>query len=715
MTIAPRMFLTGMAGALILGTPAPALAQDQSVGLEEIVVTARKRSENAQTIPISLTALGEQALTRSGIERFEDVVQFVPNMSITGGLGTALQGEIGIRGISTLVRVIGVETGLGFYVDGIYTGRPETFSTELVDVERVEVLRGPQGTLFGRNTIAGAINIITKTPGDEVTGKLEAEYGNYNLFRLKGVISGPLIEERLYGEIAATYASRDGTYKHISGGRDLDDIDSTTFRAKLRATPSDSLEIILAGDGMFDRNHPNFTQVLELALPVPVTTTPFTTNRNRENKLNKDIWGLSATINYDAGFGTVTAISSYRKSKFTAFLDEDGNQIDLFNSEWTDRVDIFTQEVRLAGRLGERLDYVAGIYYLNQKADTFRPFMTGADFPIPVLANFPITQVGSVDTESIAGFAHLTYQLADRLSLAAGLRYTHEKKDAVYNQTGAPIVPDIATTEGFSDNALSPSATLSYNVTDDVLTYASFSRGFKSGGFNTDFVPDASSIMVKPEFASSYEVGLKSDLFDRRLRLNFAAFYTDYTNLQVSQIDPAIVGVRLTNAGQAKIKGLEVEMTARPAAGLDLNASLGYIDATYKTYPNCAANPATGGLLDCSGNRIKSVPKWTAALAAQYRYPIQNLGDFVVRGEWTYHSSQFFDTLNTARLRGGSASLLNGRIGLSTERWELFIWGKNLTNNLYAAFMDDRSAILVPLTVAYGAPRTYGVTATAHF
>lgn len=688
----------------------------QAAEIDKIVVTARKRQENAQTVPIAITAFSGAALEQSGVERIEDALQLVPNASITGGLGTSLQGEVGIRGISTLVRVIGVESGLGFYVDGIYTGRPETYSTDLVDVERVEVLRGPQGTLFGRNTIAGAINIVTNKSGADREATLGMELGNYNLFRLKGALSGPIKDGVLYGGFSASVAKRDGVYRDLSGGRALDDIDSGNYRAKLRATPSDKLELILAADGMRDRSHPNFTQVLEFAPgPVPTSTAPYTTNRNRENKLDKDIWGLSLTANYAAQPGTLTSITSVRGSKYTAFLDEDGNHIDWFNSLWTDKVHIFTQELRLAGTLRSKLDYVVGAYYFQQHATSYRPFSTGADFPYG-LANFPITQAADVQSSSIAAFGHVTYRLDESWALAGGLRYTREKKDVSYDQTGAPLVVNVSTIDKLSNNAITPSFSVSYKASDQAMTYGSVSRGFKSGSFNTDFVPDAKSIKVDPEFATSYELGYKSELLNRRMRLNLAVFHTDYENLQVSQIDPAVVGVRLTNAGHAKINGAEIEVVARPVNSVDLGASLGYTDAKYDSYKNCAADPANPGrLLDCSGKRIKSVPQWTAALSAQYSHPIQDIGRLIVRGEWTYHSDQYFNTLNSVRLLGGSASLLNARIGISRSDWEVFLWGKNLGNKRYAAFMDDRGAIGIPLTVAWNEPRTAGISATCHW
>lgn len=293
-----------------------------------------------------------------------------------------------------------------------------------------------------------------------------------------------------------------------------------------------------------------------------------------------------------------------------------------------------------------------------------------------------------------------------------GGRYVSEKKDATHIQedfTGIFGSTDFAASRRDSDFA--PTVSLSYSVSDDVTAYARYAEGFKSAGFNTDFiVAGASNLEVDPELAKSYEIGLKSDLLDRRLRFNIAGFYTEYDNLQLSQIVGG--GVSLNNASKAEIYGIEIETKAAVNEYLDLHGSLGYLDATYDDFPGCPVPGAATEAVkeNCADNFLNLAPEWTATLGAQFTYPVTDWGDFVARADWNYRSEVFFEPQNTARLSGEGRGLLNLRAGIVTEGWELFAWANNITNETYANFADDRSAIFVNTTVAYGAPRTYGLT-----
>ncbi len=706
-----------LALAALMGAPSGVQAQTAAQAprmLDEITVTARKKVENVQSAPLAVSAFNQEQLTAAGIEAFNEVLDFVPNASMSGGIGGTLQGLVGIRGISTLVRIIGVETGIGMYVDGVFLGRPENFNQELIDIERVEILRGPQGALFGKNTIAGAINIITLKPGDEVRGQAEFEYGNFDLKRVRGYVSGPIVPGLLSGKISAGYVNRDGYVKNVSGGQDLETLDMASFRAQLRYTPTENLDILLSGDGLFDRGEPVFFEVSDvLFVASPTETTPFTVDQNQPNFLDRDIWGLSLTVNWEVAGGTLTSITSYRESSFDAGLDDDKTQFTFFVDFFSDDVELFTQEIRYAGSWGERLDYLIGGYYFNQSADSFRPFALG-DFltGVPGL-ELPITQTSSVDSESYAFFFNGDFAVTDRLLLSFGGRFTKEDKDAVYTQEDlfVGLVPNITFVGSTDDSAFSPTVSLSYDVSDDAMAYFRFSRGFKSAGFNTDFAASVSGLTVKPEFASTYEVGLKSQWFADRLRANLAGFYTKYDDLQVSQITGS--GVILQNAAQADIWGFEAEFLAVPNDYLDLNASVGYLDAEYDEFPAC---PVPGGALpgttkaDCGGNQIVLAPDWTASAGAQFTYPIGRFGDFVARADWQYQSKVFFEPQNTDRLSGDARNIVNVRAGLSTPHWDLFGWAKNITDERYVTFADDRSAIAVPLTRSFGQPRTYGVT-----
>lgn len=711
--------------AAVLVGAAPAAAETTASGaaehtLEEIIITSRKIEENIQDAPLAVSALSGLQLERAGIDSFDQVLSLIPNASQSGGIAGSLQGLVSIRGISTLVRFVGVETGVGYYVDGVYMGRPENFNQDLIDIERIEVLRGPQGALFGKNTIAGAIHIITREPSDETTGTLEAQYGNYDYYRLRGYVSGPLIEDKLYGSISGGYVKHDGYVKNISDiGPDLDAEDLATFRGKLRLKASDHVEFILSADALIDRGEPAFFEVADVSfIDDPSEQTPFTVNQDQPNFLDRDIWGVTLTSNVDLGEGEWTTIVAYRESSFDAGLDDDKVPVRFFVDFFSSDVKTVSVESRYAGAIGERIGYVVGGYYFNQKADNLSNFALG-DFltGVPGIEP-PIDLISAVDSESFAAFFNTNTAITDRLSLEIGGRFVTEKKEAMHIQND---MTGIFGSTNFSaarrDNDFSPTISLSYEATETVTAYARFAQGFKSAGFNTDFViAGVSNLEVDPEYATSYEIGIKSDLLDQRLRLNLAGFYTSYKDLQLSQITGG--GVSLNNAAKADIYGIEAEFVAVLGPHLDLNGSLGYLDATYDDFPGCPAPGATPPALttpNCAGNYLNLAPKWTAALGAQFTYPVGSWGDFIARADWNYRSKVFFEPQNTTRLSGDSRHLVNLRAGIVTEHWELFAWVENLADETYVNYADDRSAIFVNTTQSFGAPRTYGGTARFKF
>lgn len=716
-----QVLLGGSALSIMVSAWPAAWAQDQEAAaapgrvLETITITARRREETAQDVPVAVSAFDASALAASGVVSFDGLLDYVPNASMSGGIGGTLQGQISIRGISTLVRIVGVEPGVGYYVDGVYQGRPENFNQELIDIERVEVLRGPQGSLFGKNTIAGAFNITTRRPSFTTEGTAEVEVGNYDLARLRGYVTGPIVADRLAGKLSLGYVSRGGFVEHIGSGQDLDTLDLLSYRGQLLFTPDDATDVLLSLDGLTDRGEPAFFEAADvLFVDDPSEATPFTTNHDQPNYLDRDIFGASLQVDTDLFGGRLASITAYRSSSFDAALDDDKTPYRFFIDFFSDDVETLSQEFRLAGSAGDRLDYVLGVYYSSQKADSYRPFGLG-DF-LTGVPGFepPIVQTASVDTESYAVFASADYAFADRWVLTLGGRLTQEIKDAVYLQEDliVGLFPNINFEGSTDDTAFSPTVSLTYEASDDVMAYARFSRGFKSAGFNTDFALSADGLVVDPEYATSFEIGLKADLFGDRLRTNFAAFYTDYEDLQVSQIVGA--AVLLANAASAEIMGLEGEFTAILGDYWDLHGSFGLLDAEYAEFPGC---PAPGAALpsevsaDCGGNRIVLAPDLTASLGVQYRYPIlDGKADFVGSADYNYQSEVFFEPQNTDRLSGNARGLLNARLGVDFGNWQAFLWGRNLTDETYVAFADDRSAVAVPLTRAYGAPRTYGAS-----
>lgn len=718
----PSSIATVICGLLLAASAEPLHAQiaSESGGgqLEEITVTARKSQELLQSVPASVSVLSSTDLADAGLTAFGDVVSQIPNVSMGGGIAGALQGQLGIRGVSTLVRNIGVESGVGIYVDGVYLGRSDNYNQELIDIAQIEVLRGPQGTLFGKNTIAGVFNMTTLRPEDAATGMLRVEAGNYGLVRTQGYLMGPIAEGVLSGKLVGGYVSRDGVYEHLSGGEDGEGLDLVSYRGALYYTPTSASEIILAVDGLRDRGNPAFFQVTDLAgATSAMETTPLRLNNNRPDSLQRDNYGVSLTATVDLTLGTLTSISAFRRSDYEASLDDDQEQFDALAADtWGDVTRFFSQEVRLNQQVHDGFDYVAGLYYSDQEVTTDRLLSIGSALGVP--GEPPLTTRGAVDTKTYAAYGHVNYRIAARTTVSLGLRYSKEDKDAAFVQ-GDPTgiwaflgLPGLAYEDSASDDDLSPTASLSYQFTPEVMAYGRFAKGFKSAAFNIDLAPSTSGLSAGPEHASTYEVGLKSDLFGRRLRANLAVFDTRYQDMQVSQLLGA--GVTLNNAGKATIRGYEVELAGYVTPRLRLEGSLGYLDPTYDRYENCSI-PASlgGGSTDCSGNRIIGAPKYTYQAAAQYERPL-GIGDFVARLDFTSQSPVFFEATNSQRFKSDSRSLLNARIGVS-GRWAFFIWGRNLTDETYITYRDDRSAIGVLQTTAYGEPRTYGVTLSTQF
>ncbi len=707
-----------IAGALLILTR-PAFAQDgapiatdKTRVIEVITVTARKKVENIQDTPLAVSALSGEQLQDAGIDSFDQVLDIIPNAGQAGGIAGTIQGLISIRGISTLVRFVGLETGVGYYIDGVYAGRPENFNQDLIDIERIEILRGPQGALFGKNTIAGAVNIITRNPSDTTQGILEAQYGNYDHTRLRTHLSGPL-SDSLSASLSAGYTERDGFVKHLSGGEDLDNADLATFRGKLRFQPGTGIDLVLAADGLIDRSEPVLFEVSDLAFfSDPSQASHHTTNHDQPNFVHRDLWGIALTGDFETGAGTLTSILSYRDSSFDASLDDDKHGVRVFVDIFGQDSEVFSAELRHAGRFTARSDYIAGLYYYNQESKGYGDFALGDFLSGMPGVEPPITLTSAVESESVALFFNTNHALTDRLQLEIGGRWVSETKNGEHvqnDQTGLFGTTDYSRSR--TDEDFAPTVSIAYDFNSFATGYLRFAQGFKSAGFNVDFVGPNAVLEVAPEFATSYEAGLKSSLFKQRVRLDLSAFHTRYKDLQLTQIVGG--GVSLANAAAADIFGVEAEATALVGEYFDLRASLGYLDATYDDFPGCQAPGATAPeriVANCAGRHLNLAPEWTASLDIQFRYPIDRIGELVLQGSWNHRGRVYFEPQNDPRLSGKGRDLVSARVGLDSRKWQLFLWGQNLTDAVYVNFADDRSPIGVRTTQAYGRPRTYGAT-----
>ncbi|WP_235182258.1 TonB-dependent receptor [Sphingobium indicum] len=684
----------------------------------DIMVTARKVSEPLLKAPVAVTSVSGDTIVAAGLQSITDLTRIAPNVDISGGIAGQLQGQISIRGISTLVRNIGLETGVGIYVDGVYVGRPENFVQHLLDIDRVEIARGPQGTEYGKNTIAGVINVQTRQPDADPGLSVRLDAGNYDYRRGEAVL-GTRLNDRLSVRGAVAYARQDGFYRHLSGGEDAGSTDLLTWRLSAKFAPTDQLSFIARWDGLRDRGVPAFFQADALAgYPADFPSRqPLHVNNNRPNRLHRDSQGISLTSEWTSDAVSLTSITAYRDSSYDASLDDDQEQVDFVAADnFSDDSHFFSQELRLAGGMG-KLRYLAGAYYFDQMVRTDRGLGLGADTGIP--GEPTLTTRGRVKTRSGALFGRLDYQLSDRLSLSAGLRYTREKKRAHFVQNDVsgifPLLGFPALTfDGHStDNDLSPSASLSYEVVSNANVYARVSRGFKSAAYNVDIASSLSGLTASPEKATSYEVGVKALTFDKRLRLNLAAFHTDYDRLQVSQVLGN--GLALTNAGRARIQGVEGEMFLQLSPALRIEGNAAILDAHYARFDNCGV-PASvgGGSMDCAGNDLVLAPHFSGYGAVSYEVPVA-FGTIFARADMDHRSTVYFEPTNSDGFKSGPRTLVNLRLGLRRGKWDIAAWVRNLTDEIYRTYADDRSGLGVFRTAAYGAPRTYGVSLSSTF
>ena len=717
-----------LAGCALAWTGGPTLAQAEtgasdSAATADIIVTARKTPETLLDTPMSVSVRSAAELEAPRLRDFADLATDFPNVAMSGGIAGALQGQIAIRGIASLVRNVGLESGVGIYVDDVYIGRPDSYNMDLLDIQQAELLRGPQGTVYGKNTIAGLFNITSKAPSDTPAASARIDIGNYGLVRTQATLSGPLYGDALKGSIALGYDRRDGYDKNLSGGPNGDNADNFSWRGTLAYQASDQLSLTLRTDGLHDRSIPGFYSATEIGQPghilIPALP-PHQINNNRPNHLSRDNAGGSLTAELSLGESTLKSITAYRYSRYRASLDDDQQQIDLLSADlFGDRTKVWSEELRLNGHLGDRASYVTGLYFFDQRASTDRTLAIGNDFSSLITGNPALTTIGSVSTRSYAAFGNVDWRITDALMLSAGARYTVEQKDAHFTQDDVDGVfqffglPTIVFAGHSVNRDLSPTISLRYTIAPRVEGYARVARGFKSAAYNVDLTPSVAGLTAGPEHATTYEAGLKASFKPAQATVLLSGFHTSYNDLQVAQITGS--GTVMGNAGHATINGFEAELTLHPLANLKLAGSLGYADARYDRFDNCAIPQSEGGgATNCAGKRLTGAPAFTAQGSVEYgiALPIGRLsGTFTAN----HQSSVYFEPTNSDRFRGRARTLLDTAVTLDMRRWSVALWGKNLTDQAYETYMDDRSTVGVLRTIAYGEPRTFGITLAAHY
>lgn len=705
---------TSMFAVLTALAVAPVTAEDEGVILEEITVTARKKTESLQDIPVSVTAFGNEKLARLQATDLGDIQNSVPGLTLH--VGDASNAVVYVRGVGQVDSLAFADPGVGIYLDDVYLGRAQGSFLDIYDVERIEVLRGPQGTLYGRNTIGGAVKFVSKAPDDELAGNLEIAAGDFGQRRAQVSINVPLVQDRFFAKAAVAYNGRDGfsTNSVTSSGSDDDgDKESLSWRVALRARASDALTIDLNFDQSEDEPDTSRTPNRETAVfgLAPTSDEPFEVDADFNDLNRLKTTGFSGVLTYDVSESlSLKSITAYREMDYDTHLDLDATALPLFGVFVDEDQSQFSQEIQGTYSADSGLSVVGGLYYLREHDIT----MSGIFGPaIAFVSNSINDQIN----RSYAAYGQADIPLGDQLTLTAGLRYTHEEKDfdRVQEFFGAdtPLVPNIG--EGFratdvqvteSWNNLSPKVGLTYEVSEDQMVYASASRGFKSGGFDGRSNSAIEAVPYEPETLWAFEVGSKSTLADGRATLNIAAYYNDYKNLQLSSFVADAQGAfsaLFTNAGAATIKGIEIELAVRPTANLNVAASVAYTDASYDEYIG------PGGT-DISDQRsLVNAPKWTLFLAADYDIPLSNGAVISFHADASYRSKTYPTVSSSEILAQDGYGLLNTQIRyrVANENWELFAGIKNITDKNYRSHGFDLSDSLGYQLGYYGAPRTW--------
>ena len=736
--------------ALSIAAAGPAVAQVAAPvdsGLEEIVVTAQHRQESLQDTEISISAFSADTLRDLGITNAGEIGNYTPNVTMSPQIGGRSGFSVNIRGVRNGESVITFEPSIGLYMDGVLIAKNVGSLLDVMDMERIEVLRGPQGTLYGRNTIGGAINVITKRPTDEFEGRVEATLGSESQQDFKGMLNVPLLgTDSPVGSLtlraSAASLQRDGLYDndYVNAPQDeLQERDREVGLAHLLWQPTDALDVMYS----YDRTEhdeapiPMFVTFVNTAVrnPAPNLIAPFLADqgdRPSSGSFDNDyigettVEGHSLHVDFEICEGLAfSSISGYREMENAGSGDNDGSPYPLLWTEDYQENDVLTQEFRLIGEAFDaRLDYVLGAFYLDESGDVDQSTYLDESVArsLPVLRNVPYRSqtVTDFQTETWALYTQATYALTDRWDVTAGIRYTEEERD-MSKTDFLSISGRLARTTLFPDankefDNVSPMGSVSYDWSEDIMTYFKVSAGYQSGGFNPRDTSTAGfPIGFDEEDLISYEIGWKSTLADQRVRLNGAVFFSDYDDKQVN-IFATIPVPRSTirNAGVVEIWGAEVELLAQLTEHAEVGVDYGYTDPEYKELEDEAGR-------DLSNSNFPFTPEHNAHAYFTYEFPRLSVGALSARVDWSYKDAMTFLVPVPEPNSEGSYDLWDARLTLSEiagpgdSSMRVSLWGKNLADEEYWNFGVNLYNGQGWTINGYGEERTYGVDLAIEF
>lgn len=676
--------------------------------IEEVLVTAEKRAGTVQETSIAISAYGSEELDLRGIEELEDLQFSAPNLVISHNSQSPVTYAY-IRGIGSDQLVAGFDPGVAYHVDGIYVGQPSAMPGDMWDLERVEVLRGPQGTLYGRNTTGGAINVITREPGAEPDANVDVTFGNYGRQRIRAAAGGGFADG-VSGRVSFI-SDNDNGYQQNSAGDNGDQTDYTSVRGKLKFDLGESADIVLTAQwfdsegrqsqkrrepfGPVDFGGGFVINVYDGATPNP--TNPRKVAKDHPEMLDLENRYFSAKLTWDVGFGQLVATTGYIDNEWFQNTDIDMSDNAVQFQEWHMETDQFTQELQLVSTGDGPWEWILGAFYFDEDLNTDYFFEDSS------IAGFTFMNGGALETESVALYGQAAYDFREAggapFRIVGGLRWTQDEKWIDEFQMIPAFGVDLAAVMDEKWDEISGKVGIDWFFAEDAMAYASYSHGYKGGGFSIGQFD-----VFHPEIVDSFEVGLKSRFFEERAQVNVSAFYNDYQDLQVNFL--LFTLFTTDNAAEATIQGLEVEGTLIPADNLQLNATVTWLDAEFDRYqfsPEIALD----------GDTLNRAPEFTAALTAQYDWPLQNGTAVTARMDFYWQDDVYYRVQNIDRHQGDDFHTLDLRLMWTgaDDRWVVDVFAKNVTDedNQRGLTVSDGLSTGSNSFVTYYPPRTYGV------
>ncbi|MEM1114235.1 MAG: TonB-dependent receptor [Pseudomonadota bacterium] len=747
--------INGIALAMTL----PGLVSAQT--LEEVVVTAQKRAQSLQDVPVAVSAMSGDWMRNNNVADLEDIAALIPNLSLSGTPGV---NTVRIRGLGTGGGNAAFEQSVGMYVDGIYAGRGYQFSLPYLDVERVEVLKGPQGVLFGKNSIAGAISISSKRPSPEFEGELSLSYEAENDgYQGEAIINGELMPQ-LSGRLAASYVKEGGWVSNtLLRERDQPEVDMSGLRASLLWDATDDLEVFFKYDrGTFEQSGSE----MGIRHIAPGSTNPFIDGNptwlslyqaedpqvglikdhlqssgrslidTPDGDFNEvDSEAITLQLDWDLGEHVLTSLSGFSTYEVDTFSDSSFAPLTIVNQRGEEDFSQFTQELRLTSPLGERFEYIIGLFYLDRSLElpgrqvdlalgpVFGPTLPAPAPPLPTeLIDSSLAKSYDEDTTSASLFGQLTWNFTETVRASLGLRYSYEKKEVdaenrinslgtneAINPVGAAVLEAAFGTVPYTfadtrtEENLDPSLTLQWDATDSVMLYAAATMATKAGGYNAgDQTGEPEVIEYEEEEATGFEIGVKSELLDRRLRLNAAVFHTTFEDLQVSVLDAATNTFFIGNAAEATSQGLELDATYLLGEALTLGASVAYLDAYFNDFPGAPCATSIYQQADCQGDGPSASrnakgepmihsPDWSGNLYIDYQTDLNEALTLGLRLDANFVDDFVYSLTYADPFYQDAFVKWDARLSLAhiDQRWELSLVGKNLSDETTESFGDN--------------------------